>query len=118
MKSIRGENGDGVTYLTLANRYKNLYDLIDEQKELAVEFHENEQGEDGFSSGSATKLAIQICNQSYVSPNKSIEFIIWFVKKNSPKWIAADFEGRNPPVDDRKRKIMFISKTIAVGYNN
>ena len=32
-------------------------------------------------------------------------------------WIAADFEGRNIPVDYPQRKIMFLTKSVPVGYN-
>ena len=42
LKIVPGENGGEEAYFTKTNRYKTLYDSIDEQNELVIKIRENE----------------------------------------------------------------------------
>ena len=42
----------------------------------------------------------KVCNKSYMRPNQKIKFNDWYMKKDPPRWIAADFECMNIPIND------------------
>ena len=41
----------------------------------------------------------EVCNISDMHPNQKVKFIDWYLKKDPPIWIAADFESLNIPLD-------------------
>ena len=82
----------------------------------------------------------KVCNISYVHPNQKIKFNDWYMKRDPPIWIAADFECMNLPVNDNDNNNdnvndhdndnanvndhdskgvtdkLFINKPVAIGY--
>ena len=79
----------------------------------------------------------KVCNISYMQPNQKIKFNDWFTKIDPPKWIAANFECMNLPMNDNNNDDdnnndnandndhdnnsvtdkLFIDKPVAIGYN-
>ena len=65
----------------------------------------------------------KVCNISYMQPNQKIKFNDWYMKKDPPMWIAADFECTNLPInddnndDDNVTDKLFINEPVAIGYN-
>ena len=52
-------------------------------------------------------------------PNQKIKFIDWYLKKDPPMLISADFECMIVPMQtvEYTKKKLFVSKPIAMGFN-
>ena len=73
----------------------------------------------------------KVCNISYMKSNQKITFNDWYMKRDPPMWIAADFECMNIPINDNNNvnvndndhdnnsvtDKLFINKPVAIGYN-
>ena len=67
----------------------------------------------------------KVCNISIMQPNQKIKFNDWYMKKDPPMWIAADFECTNLPINDDNNDDdnngvtdkLFINEPVAIGYN-
>ena len=53
--------------------------------------------------------------------NQKIKFNDWYMKKDPPMWIAADFECMKIPINDKDNNgvtdKLFVNKPVAIGYN-
>ena len=62
-----------------------------------------------------------ICNISYMHPNKKIKFNDWYIRIVQLMWIVVDFECMNIPIidndNDNVTDRFFVSKPVAIGYN-
>ena len=59
----------------------------------------------------------EICNISNIGPDKTIEFLFLFMRKDPSNWIPGDSECKNVPVDDPQRKTLSINKPVALVDN-
>ena len=68
----------------------------------------------------------KVCNISYMYPNQKIKFNDWYMKKDPPRWMAADFECMNVLIiDNDNDKVivnnndhvtdkLFVNKPVAI----
>ena len=61
------------------------------------------------------KCFVETCKVTYKNPNKKINFNDWFMKKDHPVRIVAEYESRCIPEDIPQQKKLFINKPVAVG---
>ena len=66
VKDVRRIDGQEELYFTEENRYKNLFGLKDERKELDAKIQEDEQGRSGFSFDSMMKLTFNFFKYHYI----------------------------------------------------
>ena len=63
----------------------------------------------------------KVCNISYMQTIQKIKFNDWYLKIDTPMWIASDFECMNIPINDKNNANvtdkLFKNKPVAIGYN-
>ena len=64
-------------------------------------------------------LEQEICNILFMHPNKLVEFKHRFLERDTPMWIAADFERMNVSMQTigSTNENLFVNKSFATLYN-